>query len=336
MQDDFRFRPNLTLNLGLRYETSTAITEANTAHINGQQVEGKIANLLNITDAVPRLGNPLFQNPTLKNFEPRIGLAWDPFKDGKTSIRAGYGIYDSLPLPYLFWNKGTHSMPNFEIGVVTAGAGNPPISAATLANTFPNQGLSLVTAQTLRVLYIDNQPKRPYKMQWNFNIQRQLTSTLSAMVGYVGATSSHLPVGQNDADMVSPALATQLPSGQYTFPTTGTIQRINQNFGRIDATFFNGHATYHSLQTNLLQTTRKGLTFQATYTWSKSLDNGSTFFSQNETLNSSDNGYIFDNKINRGVSAFDVPHAFAGHMQWQVPTPKDLGWDIHSPKRFAY
>jgi Carboxypeptidase regulatory-like domain/TonB dependent receptor-like, beta-barrel len=324
VQDDFRFRPNLTLNMGLRYETNTSLKEVN----------GKLGNLRNITDANPVSGNPLFLNPTLKNFEPRIGFAWDPFQNGKTSIRAGYGIFDALPLPYLFWNKATHGLPFFQIGAVSAPT-NVPV--ATLAAAFPNQGLSLVQPGTLRVLYLDYQPHRPYKMQWNFNVERQVTRNLSFMVGYVGSASSHLPVGQNDADMVPLSLTTKSATGQYLFPTTGAIQRINPNFGRIDAMFFNGHATYHALQTNLTQRLSHGLTFQTTYTWSKGIDNGSTFFSQNETLNSADNGYIFDQRLNRGVSDFDIPHALAAHLVWEVPSPANLspapkfllgGWQI--------
>jgi carboxypeptidase family protein/TonB-dependent receptor-like protein len=323
VQDDFRFRPSLTVNLGLRYETATSIKEVN----------GKIGGLVNITDASSTKMSELFKNPTLRNFEPRIGLAWDPFGDGKTSVRAGFGVYDSLPLPYLFWNKGTHGVPFFRIGIVSApGSGTNPLIAA-----FPNQGLSLLQDGTLRVLYLDGNPRRPYKMQWNFNVQRELARSLTVMVGYVGASSSHLPVGQNDADMVPLALTTRAPDGHYLFPATGTIQRINPNFGRIDATLFNGHASYHALQTNLKKLFSRGMTLQATYSWSKSLDNGSTTFSQNETLNSSDNGYIFDQRLNRGVSVFDVPQNLAVNLVWEVPVVASLkgvarsalaGWQI--------
>ena len=92
VQDDWRLVPNLTLNLGLRYEMSTVPTE----------VQGKLSALINITDTQPHLGSPLFLNPTRFNFEPRVGLAWDPFGSGRTAIRAGFGVYDVLPLPYEF------------------------------------------------------------------------------------------------------------------------------------------------------------------------------------------------------------------------------------------
>ena len=140
-QDDFRFRPNLTLNLGLRYEVATPITE----------VDGKIANLRNLTDAQPTIGNPLFQNPTLKNFAPRVGLAWDPFKDGKTSIRSGFGLFDVLPLPYLFWNKATHGAPFFQLGTVN----NPP------GSSFPGNALGLIQPSALRAASVREMAERP-------------------------------------------------------------------------------------------------------------------------------------------------------------------------------
>ena len=92
-QDDFRFRRNLTINFGARYEMSTVVIEVN----------GKVANLHSLSSAQPVLGNPYYQNPTLKNFAPRVGLAWDVFGDGKTAVRSGFGIFDIVPLPYLFF-----------------------------------------------------------------------------------------------------------------------------------------------------------------------------------------------------------------------------------------
>ena len=110
IQDDWRFRPSLTFNLGLRYEMSTIPTEN----------RGLIANMTTITQTLPSSINGLaaayaaglssvffLQNPTLYNFEPRLGFAWDPFHDGKTSVRGGFGVFDALPLPYeLILNSG--------------------------------------------------------------------------------------------------------------------------------------------------------------------------------------------------------------------------------------
>src|SRR5512142_611866 len=87
IQDDIRLRPNLTVNVGLRYEPATAISEVN----------GQASNLRNISDPTWTIGNPLIGNPTLKTFMPRLGFAWDPTGSGKTSIRAAAGMYDRPP-----------------------------------------------------------------------------------------------------------------------------------------------------------------------------------------------------------------------------------------------
>src|ERR1700730_6199114 len=114
LQDDWHLRPNLTLNLGLRYEMSTVPTETN----------GKIANLRNLADPLPVCGTMVaggcsgsgsfFSNPTYHNFEPRLGFAWDPFKNGKFAVRGGAGLFDVLPLPYQFILLTTQSAPYFQ------------------------------------------------------------------------------------------------------------------------------------------------------------------------------------------------------------------------------
>ncbi|MBS1867596.1 MAG: TonB-dependent receptor, partial [Acidobacteria bacterium] len=118
VQDDWRFRSNLTLNIGLRYEMATVPSEEN----------GKFSSLHQLTDAKPFCGTsdsfcagvaPLFSNATLRNFEPRIGLSWDPFRDGKTAIRAGFGMFDVLPLPYMFAFLQYRPSPFYNLGAVS-------------------------------------------------------------------------------------------------------------------------------------------------------------------------------------------------------------------------
>src|SRR5262249_252269 len=131
VQDDFRVRPNLTLNLGLRYEMATVPTEK----------YDRLSTLVNLTDAKPKLGCPDFKYPTNRNFSPSVGFAWDPFRDGKTSIRGGFGIYDTLPLTYQFELLTLLTSPFTRIGVLTS----PP------KGSFPTGAVQLITPDKDRV-----------------------------------------------------------------------------------------------------------------------------------------------------------------------------------------
>src|SRR6266567_4623933 len=191
VQDDWHARSNLTLNLGLRYEMTTVISET----------KGKLANLRNITDATAHLGNPFFGNPTLKDFEPRVGFAWDPLRNGKTAVRGGIGMFDVQPLPYQFPLLTTQAIPFFSYTVV-----KDPAGLCACAAPFFNFGGQDVTflANRLRTTYTDPNPKRTYVMQWNLNVQQQLTPSLAAMVAYVGSSGVHQPFRVDDANLVIP------------------------------------------------------------------------------------------------------------------------------------
>jgi hypothetical protein len=303
VQDDYRILSNLTLNLGVRYEMATVITEVN----------GKLGNLRHMTDPTVTVGDPYWHNSTLKNFEPRIGFAWDPFKNGKTSIRGGFGMFDILPLPYLLGGRIVRSPPFFLQGNLQ----NPPPSS------FPNQIAPLLNLSTVGATLMEfDHPARSYRMQWNLNIQRQLTRSLALTLGYVGTAGVHLADISDDSDQVPPSLVTfDTASDSFRFPTTGTIQRINPNFGKIRSTFWDGHSSYNSLQANLVQRPIKGLTYQVAYTWSKSIDDGSVTFTGSESANTAGQSWFFCRSCNRGVSDFDIPHNFVANFLYDIPMP---------------
>ncbi len=168
IQDDWRAKTNLTLNLGLRYEMSTVPTELN----------GKLANLRNLSDPLPVCSTlvagscsgtgSFFYNPTFHNFEPRIGFAWDPMKTGKLAVRGGAGLYDVLPLPYQFILLTTQAAPFFQYTSLKVG---DPSLAVPL--TFPRVDPADITANRLRSTFVESHPHRNYVTQWNLNLPRR-------------------------------------------------------------------------------------------------------------------------------------------------------------------
>jgi hypothetical protein len=237
-QDDWRIRKSLTLNLGLRYEMTTIPSEIHdhvynmpslTTQLNCGPTGWVPANICPVPPLGLTPGDPLAQlnrvvfthNPTLKNFEPRVGFAWDPFHDGKTSVRGGFGIFDALPLPYELVFNSTSTIPfnNPYLSVGPTGfvlspnqqGGAPdefPYGIAAIVATLPASGPT--TGRALN--YVEPAPKRNYVYQWNFNIQRQLTPSTTILVGYAGSRGLHNPF---QADSYNTIIPTKAPNGDY-------------------------------------------------------------------------------------------------------------------------
>ena len=312
LQDDWRARPNLTLNLGLRYEMSTVIKETH----------GKLANLRNISDATPHLGDPFFSNPTLKDFEPRIGFAWDPLRNGKTAVRGGIGMFDVLPLPYQFPLLTTQATPFFSYTVI-----KDPFGLCGCSTPFFNFGNQAVSfpANRLRTTYVQPNPKRNYVMQWNLNIQQQLAPSLAAMIAYVGSRGVHQPFRVDDANL---AIPTKTSAG-YLWPVDASI--INPNFGSIRGMFYDGHSQYDALEAQLVKRMSHGFQLQGTFTWGKSIDTSSATVAGDSFGNSISSLHWFDLSLSRGPSDFNVGRTVVVNGTWEVPTPKSL----EGPARWA-
>ncbi|MBV9084880.1 MAG: TonB-dependent receptor, partial [Acidobacteriaceae bacterium] len=304
--DDWRVKPNLTVNLGLRYEAATVPSEA----------QGKLSNLPSLTSTTPHLGDPFFANPTKLDFEPRVGFSWDPFSKGKTSVRGGFGIFDNLPLPYLFELEGLLSAPFFESGNVTSG----------LQGTFPKGAFPLLTTPTLRYAYIQPNPPRSYVMQWNVNAQHEIFPDTVLQVGYTGSRGVHLPYFTNDADIVLPTLT---PQG-YVWPATGT--RLNPNVGQISATTWNSDSIFHALELQVTKRFSHGVQAGASYAWGKIIDSGSASAFSDNYANSVPR-LFFDPKNGRGPADFDVRHNFTFNYIWELPKlksgPRAMQWAVN-------
>jgi hypothetical protein len=298
-QDDWHLRQNLTLNLGLRYEMVTLPTENN----------GKLSILRNISDPLPHLGEPFFlSNPTTKNFEPRVGFAWDPFSNGKTALRGGFGIFDVLPLPYQFNFEYVFTAPFFSEGLVSKLA----------TGSFPTGAFPLIAANssTLRQNYAPSNPPRNYVMQYNLNVQQQISQSFVATIAYAGQRGIHQPFRSEDINMVLP---TKIPQG-YLWPTpSGSGTRINPNAGVIRGLFYNGHSYYDSLETQLSKLMKHGFQAQVAYTFSRNIDTGTAGVAGDTFANSIPGLLWFDTKLNRGLSDLNITHNLVVNYTWTLP-----------------
>jgi hypothetical protein len=301
VQDDVHAWPNLTVNLGVRYEMSTVPTER----------LGHLSTLVNITDPSPHTGNPLFNNPTLRNFSPRVGFAWDPLRNGKTSVRGGYGLFDVLPTVNEYASVLGMEAPFSLSGSGSVSPGSFPTGAFRTLATASN---------SLRNLYIEHDPKRNYVQQWNLSLQRELVPNLALTVAYVGSHSVHLPFLVNDANVVLPS---QKTAEGYIWPLNPG-QLLNPNVGRMDFLTWSSSSVYHALQTRLTKRLSHGFQVQGSYTWGKSIDTSSGVGTPDSFQNSITSMFFFDPKLHRGLSDFNVAQSLSINYTWIIRSPESL------------
>jgi len=294
-QDDFRISPRLTLYMGVRWSYFAQPTDTN--HLldnfdpalysaaNAPQINPANGNLVLGTGTNPStngiivggVSSPFGSkvgNDVHKNFAPRLGVAWDPFGGGKTSIRAGYGIYYDSGL------YGTYEQNVFA---------NPPyVSSISLSNgSFTNigSGTQNVSLSPLVLHATQISANIPYVQQWSLNIQQSLTKDTILEVGYFGSKGTHL-LGIVDVNQAYPgvALAAGLHTVTATNPTIFTTTddaRINAvrpylGFNAINTLLTAFDSNYSSLQVQFRKRFRGAGQFNLSYTWAKNLtDNGS-------------------------------------------------------------
>ena len=292
LQDDFRITPRLTINGGLRYESTT---------MPGDKYERDSA-LPDLTASQPSLGR-LFENPP-HNFSPRAGFAWDVFGDGSTALRAGYGLY---------FNTNSHQ--NLIVTVT-----NPPTTPrpVIINPTFPNPPFNKAGAISIRPMQWDI--KSPRVHVFNANVQRELPWTTTLTVGYAGSRGRHL-WRSNDVNTATP---TTLPDGTIFFPAGSP--RKNTAFSTIELKSSDGESWYNALILDVRKRFSSGFSVQSSYTLSKSEDTtqASTFFSDatNGTTTAFPE-YIPD--YNKGLSDFDTRHAWVVNFTADLPGPDALG-----------
>jgi hypothetical protein len=323
IQDDWRARSNLTVNLGLRYEVTNKPNDANNRI---QEITTLVNCSASPTACGPQhVGSFIAQNPTLKNFEPRIGFAYDPFKNGKTAIRGAFGMFDVLPLPYEF---GLNTAATFPFQIV----GNDPNATLGTGVPDPNVGFS---PTAVRNRYVQQDPKRALVMNWNFNVQRELAPGWTMLVGYVGSRSVHLSVAADDINLVQPVTT----SAGLLWPIGGTAIDPNWAGGTggsgIRPVLFDGSSWYESFQAQLKKSMSHGVQGQFSYAFGKCHDNSSAPVTGDTYANSIAVPILLSQSYRAGACDFDIRNVVSATLIWNVPGPKSGpmsyalgGWEL--------
>lgn len=328
-QDDIRVTPRLTLNAGLRYEFLTTPRE-----LNG--IQSRVIN--DFTD--PFTVGPIIKNNTLRDFSPRIGLAYDLFGNGKTAIRAGFGKY------YDIGNIG----PSLEQDVI----GSPPFSGLTDITAqsmpsiasysplqFPLIQPILNTTGAVTPQFIDYNFLSSNMLQWNASVQQQLPWNMAVSVGYVGNRGIHIPTVRESNPIIPTSFgpcgdpASRCVDGQVPFwdmsspayhtvnPYCGTVLCGPGLYGPSTINVATvADSRYNGLQIVLGKKTSHGLDFQSSYTLSRVSDD--TQGQENVRDCSASAGlqgtYPLDQHVDWGPSCFNVTDYWAFNLTYHLPT----------------
>ena len=324
-QDEFKLRPNLTVSYGLRWSLFRQPTDHNhfLSNFDPRRYNPANAPVINPTtgNIVTAGADPLNgiivngQNspygqavaPTsYKNFSPRLGIAWDPWGDGKTSIRTGYGLsYDSS----LFGIYEQNIFTNL-----------PFVQSISISNTrFDNPGgtAANVSASPRNLRGTPNSEAVPYTQQWSLDMQHEFPKSVLLDIGYYGAKSTHL-IGIADINQPQPgayenvaALAPAIP-GQFTNEAGLNAIRPYVGYGPINAIEPWFKANYHSLQTSLQKRFSGGSLVNLAYTWSHGLTNAQT-----DRSSAPQNTYCL--QCEYGSTQNDRRHVFSANYVYEIP-----------------
>ncbi len=320
LQDNIRLSAGLTLSAGVRWEFVT------TPH----EVNGKISNVTDFRDpdAVvivedPRFADPdaavpvmccrrLFDNPTLGNVSPRVGLAWDLSGNHRTMLRAGFGLFNEQPLFHIYRAPQFRSLPFVERSRVNAGdwPGGPSIGSLPVdSGIFGSSG----SGQSTQAFQHDLQ--RTYVIRQNIHIEQDVGANNVLTAGYVGSRGVNL-AGGGDTNTAFPEIR---PDGSEFFSDN---DRRNPNFDSVLTVLQGFNSWYHSLQAGFLKRQRDGLSLQGSYTFSRCLDERSQVsgrlsqrFGQTRTFDPYNRGR------DKGLCDFHVAHNLVFNHLYEIPAP---------------
>ena len=359
-QDDWKISRHLSLNLGLRYELDSppydtrgristfdpGLYQPRMLSAGGVPLGPPIGGFVQAGNVLPQYeqaGVPKVSSSVVKtndpnNFGPRLGFAYAPGSGDKLVLRGGYGLYYSRT-SFQYITLNVIAPPTYVFGARVGAPLADPFFAAPSPSQFP----TLVPGVNLSGTLFDRNLHTPYLQQFNFNFQYALRRDLLLEAGYVGTRGVNLfrQVAINQARLVTPQspIINDVTGAAITTNTPANVALRVPYSGVGVNNFFQNQSTaqsvYHSLQASLTKRFAHGLQFLASYTFAKSIDNGSgqgggagvggvvNPGAVGET--SAILGNQLNNRANRGLSDFDRRHRFVLSGLWTLPVPGSQG-----------
>ena len=330
VQDSWRVRPRVTLNLGLRWEyygvqhDKTANNNANFVLGPGRNIYQQVQNGF-VTNGNSLPGGELWA-PARNNYAPRIGVAWDVFGDGKTSVRGGYGIAYERNFGNVTYNV-IQNPPNY--AVLTVPVTRDLLSLPITANNFGaagQPGAYPFRSPTLRA--VDTNIKTAYANIWNASVERQVLPNTVFAVEYAGTYGVHGYTIQSYNDIgYGPTFTGIGCGGTGGAACADAFQQLNQQYSFINYRT-NGNSSWHEAlnarltSSNLLN---QGLNLTANYTWSHTEDYLSATFGGADEFSGQALGTLnpYNPRLDKGDADFDVRNRFVLSAVWALPYAKN-------------
>jgi hypothetical protein len=323
IQDEFRWTSKLTVNYGLRWDYFGVVHEKNnlfyemTAANGGTEVQ------------IGSPGGPSgLYNPDYHGFAPRVGLAYDVTGKGETVIRAGWGLFYDAFSQDIFLGHIPYNCA-FCPGPAYAGVGPAAISSEGLSGNNLGAGPLYSAPAPLGDFFGASQNIRlPYIQNFNLNIQQQLNKKMVLQLGYVGAIGTKLfrfrDINQPTQAQIT-AYDLSCPLGGVApdcpiagFDNASNVPRTNYpNYFYVNQEETTANSNYNSLQTSWRATSWHGLTSQANFVWSHSIDNASD--SDDFIPNASQPNNSYNTRAERGNSNFDIRKRFSWQLGYVLP-----------------